>query len=174
MCWSRQVAMQRFGKISWGAQPFMPIHTRLPGYRRFRNFRVAAIRTGVYSGVGMSLVLVAWIFVANRVPFLEGFARERNLAAALAIGVLALVPLFRFMRLPVRLLLSSLIAWGIVSLTYRALSMYFHALGSRYSAFQIFMLGAVVYLIFATISWVCAAIWRVREANASHPNHHTS
>jgi small-conductance mechanosensitive channel len=152
----------------------MTVSAQLPGYRRFRKFRNAALRTGVYSGVGMSLVLVGWVLVANRVPFLESFARERNLAAALLIGGLATIPVLRFMRLPARLLLSSLIAWSIVSLSYRALCMHFPTLSSRYSSFQIFMLGAVVYLIFATLSWVCAAIWRVREASASHPNHHAS
>ena len=152
----------------------MSVRAHLPGYRRFRIFRNAAIRTGVYSGVCMSLVLVVWLFLANRVPFLEGFARERNLAAAVLLGVLALVPLLRFMRLPDRLLLSSLIAWGILSLTYRGLYVYFHALSSRYSAFQIFMLGAVVYLILATVSWIVAYIWKVREAHVSHPNHHVS
>jgi hypothetical protein len=152
----------------------MSVRAHLPGYRRFRIFRSAAIRTGVYCGVGMSLVLMAWLFLANRVPFLEGFARERNLAAALLIGTLAIVPLLRFIRMPARLLFSSIIAWSIVSLTYRALCVYFHALTYRYSAFQIFVLGAVVYLIFATLSWVFIAIWRVREASASHPNHHAS
>ena len=152
----------------------MSVRAHLPGYRRFRIFQSAAIRTGVYSGVGMSMVLVAWLFLANRAPLLEGFARERNIAAALLIASLAIVPLFRFMRLPGRLLFSSLIAWSLLSLTYRALSVYFHALGGRFSAFQIFILGTVVYLIFATLSWVCSAIWRVREASASHPNHHVS
>ena len=149
----------------------MSVGAHLPGYRRFGVFR-SAIRTGVYSGVGMSVVLVAWLFLANRVPFLEDFARERNLAAALLIGSLAMIPLLRFMRLPGRLLVSGLIAWTTVSLAYRASCVYFHALESRYSAFQVFVLGAVIYLIFAALSWVCSAIWRVREASASHPNHH--
>lgn len=152
----------------------MSVRTHLPGYRRFVVFRSAAIRTGVYSGVGISLIFVGWLFLANRVPFTETFDRERDLVAALLIGALAIVPVLRFMRLPGRLLFSSLIAWSIASLTYRASCMYFHALGSRFSAFQIFTLGAVIYLIFATLSWVCTVIWRVREASASHPNHHAS
>jgi len=149
----------------------MSVGAQLSGYR-LGIFRNAAIRTGVYSGVGMSAVLIAWLFVANRVPFLESFARERNLAAALMMGTLAIAPILRFMRLPGRLLISSFIGWTIVSLTYRAARMHFHALESRYSAFQIFVLGAVVYLIFATLSWVFSTVWRLREASASHPNHH--
>ena len=152
----------------------MSVRTHLPGYRRFSVFRTAAIRTGVYCGLGMSVVLVGWLYLANRVPFTEAFARERNLAAALLIGALAVVPLLRFMRLPGRLLFSSLVGWGILSLVYRVVCMDFHALSGRFSAFQIFTLGAVIYLIFATFSWVCAIIWRVREASASHPNHHAS
>jgi hypothetical protein len=36
------------------------------------------------------------------------------------------------------------------------------------------MLGAVVYMIVTTLSWIVATIWRAREAHASHPNHHAS
>lgn len=119
----------------------------------------------------MSAVLVLWIFVANRVPFSEGFARERNLAAAVLIGFLALVPVFRFLRLPGNLLASSLIAWGLLSVTYRGLCVYFRALNDRYGAFHIFILGAVIYMIFATLSWLASCIWKLRESHASHSNH---
>jgi hypothetical protein len=152
----------------------MSVHAHLPGYRRFRVFQNAGIRTGVYAGVCMSAVLVLWVFVANRVPFSEGFARERNLAAAVLLGFLALVPVFRFLRLPGRLLVSSLIGWGLLSVTYRGLCLYFRALNDRYSAFHIFMMGAVIYMIFATLSWIASCIWRLRESHASHSNHHVS
>jgi len=119
----------------------------------------------------MSAVLVLWIFVANRVAFSESFARERNLSAAVLIGFLALVPVFRFVRLPGNLVVSSLIGWGLLSLAYRGLCWHFHALNDRYSAFHIFMMGAVIYMIFATLSWVGSCIWRLRESHASHSNH---
>lgn len=152
----------------------MPVRAHMPGYRRLGVFRNASVRTGVYIGVCLSLVFLAWILLANRAPFLERFALERNLAAVAVLGLLAAVPILRFLRMPGPLLASSLIAWVIFSLTYRILSMFFPGLAQRYAAMQIFMLGAVVYLIVTTLSWIGTIIWRVRASHESHPNHHAS
>jgi hypothetical protein len=160
----------------WKQRSFFLIAVRahLPGYSRLHFFKNAAIRTGVYSGVGLSLVLVAWIFVANRFPALDNFASERNFAAALALGLFAAVPILRFLRLPGPLLASSLIAWSLLCVTYRALCISFSGLAARYSAVQIFTLGAVLYMIFATLSWIVTCIWRARESDVSHSKHHLS
>lgn len=147
------------------------VRAHLPGYGRLHILKNAAIRTGVYAGVGLSLVLVAWIFVANRLPGLEGFALERNLAGAVALGLFAAVPVLRFLRLPGPLLASSLIAWSILALTYRLLSIYFLGLSARYSTVQVFTLGAVVYMILATLSWIGTCIRRVRDSDTSRPHH---
>jgi len=147
------------------------VRAHLPGYGRLHVLKNAAIRTGVYAGVGLSLVLVAWIFVANRLPGLEGFALERNLAGAVALGLFAAIPVLRFLRLPGPLLASSLIAWSILALTYRLLSIYFLGLSARYSTVQVFTLGAVVYMILATLSWIGTCIRRVRDSDTSRPHH---
>jgi hypothetical protein len=81
------------------------------------------------------------------------------------------------MRQPGRLLVSSLIAWSILTFAYRALCMHFNALANRCSAVQIFTLGAIVCMILATLSWIGTCIWRVRESymssnRVSHSNHH--
>src|SRR5258707_6450333 len=94
-----------------GAQHVMLVRPHLPGYRWFHVFRNAAIRTGVYVGVCLTLVFSAWLVIANRAPILERFALERNIAAAAILGFLAVVPIFRFLRLPGHLLASSLIGW---------------------------------------------------------------
>jgi hypothetical protein len=152
----------------------MSVSAHLPGYRWFHVFKNVAVSMGVYIGVCLSLVLSTWIFVANRLPFLERFALERNLAAAVVLGLLAVIPVIRFLRSPGNLLSSSLVAWMIFSLTYRLLCIFFDLLGDKYSAFQIFMLGFVVYMIIATLSWIGTLIWRVRERDLSHPNNHVS
>jgi hypothetical protein len=152
----------------------MPISAHLPGYRWFHVFKNLAVRVGVYIGVCLSLVLSTWIIIANRVPFLERFALERNLAAVALLGLLAVVPVLRFLRSPGNLLASSLIAWTIFSFTYRLLCIFFVLLGAKYIAFQIFMLGFVVYMILATLSWIGTLIWRARERDLSHPNNHLS
>jgi hypothetical protein len=152
----------------------MLVRSHLPGYRWFHVFRNASIRTGVYVGVCLTLVFTTWLLIANHAPFLEPFAMERNIAAAAFLGFLAAVPIFRFLRFPGHLLASSLIAWTILSLSYRVLCMFFHALSDWHSTFQVFMLGAVVYMIMTTLCWVVATIWKTREAHVSHSNHHAS
>src|SRR5437879_6998503 len=66
--------------VAWilGAQHSMLVRPHLPGYRWFHVFRNAAIRTGVYVGVCLTLVFSAWLVIANRAPFLERFALERD------------------------------------------------------------------------------------------------
>jgi hypothetical protein len=152
----------------------MAIGEHLPGYRWFHVFKNVAVRVGVYIGVCLSLALSTWIFLANRVPFLERFALERNLAGAALFGLLAVMPVIRFLRSPGYLLSSSLVAWLIFSLVYRLLCIFFDLLRAKYSAFQVFMLGFIVYMILATLSWIGTLIWRVREGHISHPNNHTS
>jgi hypothetical protein len=152
----------------------MVISAHLPGYRWFHAFRNAAIRTGVYVGVCMTLVFTAWLIVANHFLFLERFALERNLATAAVLSLLALVPVLRFLRMPGHLLASSLIAWLLFSASYRALCLFYGALGEWHSTFQVFMLGAVVYMIITTLSWIVTTIWKVRAARVSHPNNRVS
>ncbi len=143
-------------------------HAHLPSYSKVHVIRNAAVRTGVYSGVGLSLVLVAWLVIANRAPSLEQFAADRNLAGAVALGLFAAVPVLRFLRLPGPLLASGLVAWSILALTYRLLCVYFWGLAERFSAMHIFMLGAVLYMILATLSWIGTCLWRARESSISH------
>jgi hypothetical protein len=144
------------------------VRAHLPGYGKLHVFKNPAIRTGVYAGVGLAMVLVVWVFVANRAPALERFALERNIMAAVALILFAIVPVLRFLRLPGHLLASSLIAWSILALTYRFLCIVFSGLAERYSSVQIFTLGAVLYMIVATLSWIGTCIWRSRESNISH------
>lgn len=152
----------------------MAVRLQLPGYRWFHVFRNAAIRTGVYAGVCLTLVFTVWLVLANRVSFLDRIALERNIAAAVLLCLLALIPIFRFFRVPGNLLASSLIAWLIFSLSYRVLCMIFRGLSDWHSTFQVFMLGAVVYMIITTLSWIVASIRKAREAHLSHPKNQAS
>jgi len=139
-----------------------------PGYRWFHAFRNRAIRIGAYTGVCLSLVLFAWVLIANRVPFLEPLARQRNLLATSLLIFLAAMPVVRFLRSPADLLISGLTAWGLLTLTYWMLTMFFSLLEEYYSAFHVFTLGAVTYLLFATASWIGMIVWRARAAQGTH------
>jgi hypothetical protein len=152
----------------------MTVRAHLPAYGSFHVFRNASVRTGVYVGVVLSIVFSGWVIVANRVPVLDRFALVRNLAAVAVLGLIALIPVLRFWRMPGDLLASSLVAWALFSLSYRVLCMRFAGLAERFSAIQIFVLGAVLYMLAVTLSWIWTIIRRARASHVSHPNHHPS
>lgn len=139
-----------------------------PGYRWFHFLRNASVRVGIYTGACLSLVFVAWILVANRVPILEPLAKQRNVAASLLLLLLAAMPVLRFLRSPADLLISGLLAWSLLTFTYRVLTFFFVLLEQYYSAFHVFVLGAVAYLLFATLSWIGMIVWRARAEQGTH------
>jgi hypothetical protein len=124
--------------------------------------------------VFLSTAFSSWVIIANRVPVLDRFALLRNLVAVALLGLIALIPVVRFWRVPGNMLSSSLVGWLILSLTYRILSMDFSGLEGRFSAVQIFVLGTVIYLLVVTLSWLGTIIRRARAANESRPHHHPS
>ena len=150
----------------------MSVRAHLPGYRWFHVFRNAATRIGVYTAVCLALVFTAWLYLANRIAWLDHLALERNVAAAVFLCLFALVPIIRFLTMPGHLMASGLIAWVLFSSYYRVLCFFFHRLSDWHSTFQVFMAGAVVYMILATLSWIGSSIWRARAAHAAHPHHH--
>jgi hypothetical protein len=146
----------------------MPANFSPPGYRWFHFLRNAPVRVGLYTGLWLSLVFVAWVLIANRVPFLEPLAQQRNVAAALLLLLIAGMPAVRFLRSPADLLISGLLAWGVLTLAYRILSLNFVLLQNYYSTFHVFVMGAVVYLLFATLCWLGMIVWRAREAQGTN------
>ncbi|HXR33572.1 MAG TPA: hypothetical protein VN830_07685 [Verrucomicrobiae bacterium] len=149
----------------------MPESVQLPGYRWLMFLRNVPVRVGMYTGICLSLIFAMWLVLANRVPLLERLALERNIIAVVGLVFFASLPILRFYRSPGDLLVSGLLAWTLLSITYRLLCMVFVLLDEKYSSFHVFVLGAVVYLIFATLSWIGMIIWKVRSADISHPHH---
>jgi len=149
----------------------MPVVAKSSAEGRLEVLGAPSVRIGIYSGVALSLIFIAWIVIANRMPRLEALATERNAMAAVLLVICAATPVIRFLRSPGELLISGLLAWGIFTLTYRVLCSIFVLLDDNYSAFHVFVLGAVSYLVFATLSWVGTIVWRVRATNHSQPHH---
>jgi len=133
--------------------------------------RNVPVRMGIYTGICLSLVFAMWLVLANRAPLLERLALGRNIIAVVGLVLFASLPILRFYRSPGDLMVSGLLAWTLLSITYRLLCMVFVLLDEKFSAFHVFVLGAVVYLIFATLSWIGMIIWKVRSADISHPHH---
>lgn len=150
----------------------MPVISKLPGFRWFSFLKNPSVRMGLYSGICLSLIFSAWILIANRAPFLDPFAMERNVAAVALLVFFASLPVLRFYRSPSELLRSGLLAWSLLTLTYYISGFAFALLEQYYSAFHIFVLGAVCYLIFATLSWIGRIIWRVRATTHGSHMHH--
>ena len=149
----------------------MPESVHLPGYRWLMFLRNVPVRVGIYTGICMSLVLALGLVLANRVPLLERVALERNIVAVIGLALVASLPILKFYRSPWELLVSGLLAWTLLSITYRLLCMVFVLLNDRYSAFHVFVLGAVVYLICGTLSWIGMIIWKVRSEDISRLRH---
>ncbi len=99
----------------------MTVRADLPVYEPFHVLRNASVRMGIYVGIILSIVFSGWVIVANHVPSLDRFALARNLAAVVLLGLVALIPVLRFWRMPGNLLASSLVAWVLFSLAYRVL-----------------------------------------------------
>jgi hypothetical protein len=133
----------------------MAARSQLPGMRLLRWLRNASFRIGVITGVYLSIVFVAWLVVANRFPGLQSFAGIRNLAGAVTILLLMLIPVLRFRREPVRMFVAGLTAWTLLTLTYFGMEMNFSLLASRMGAFHIFMLGGITWCFVAAFHWVC-------------------
>src|ERR1700692_1754716 len=142
--------------------------------QQFHLLRNSAVRIGLLFGAGLSFAFSGWIYLANRVPIFDRISVERNLAAAAILGVLAFIPVLGFFRAPASLLISSLISWSILTVTYWTLGIFFSALREWYSTFEVFMLGAVLYLIAATVSWIGRCIWKARSADFETPHHRAS
>jgi hypothetical protein len=149
----------------------MPESVHLPGYRWLMFLRNVPVRVGIYTGICLSIVFAMWLVLANRVPLLERLALGRNIVAVVGLVLFASLPILRFYRSPGDLLVSGLLAWTLLSITYRLLCMVFVLLNERYSGFHVFVLGAVTYLVFATLSWIGMIIWKVRSADISHLDH---
>jgi hypothetical protein len=143
----------------------------LPGDHWFGFLRNVSVRTGIYTGVCLSLCFTAWVLIANRIPWLEPLAFARNVGAVALLVVIASIPVMRFYRSPGDLLGSALLGWSLLTLTFRLLCLKFEFLDESYSTLHIFTIGAVVYLLVATLAWIGTIIRRARSSHVTHINH---
>jgi len=140
---------------------------QLPGVQSSNWLRNAPLRAGVLTGIYLSCVFVVWLVVANRVPELEAFAGMRNLAAGVAMILVLAIPVLRFRFEPTRLFVAGLVAWTLLTITYRAAEMFFSLLESRLGALHVFMLGAVSYGFVAVFEWVALICMEARSRHVA-------
>jgi hypothetical protein len=130
---------------------------------RSGSLRNQALSLGVLLGICFSGAGLGWLLLANRVPHLDQFASERNLALAVVFALLGLVPACRFMKSPGRSFLSGITAWSIVTAMYFLAELVFPRLATRLSAFHLFALGCVVFGFLAALAWVMNLVITLRQ-----------
>ena len=143
--------------------------SELPGQQGFRWLRSPALRAGVMTGVYLSMVLVAWLLIANYVPWSARFGLIRNAATAALFVLLMLIPIWRYLRSPGRLFAAGVAGWTLLSLVYLVLGWFFHRLHSRMGPFHVFVLGVVIYGFVAVFCWVVSLVLAARPSPLATP-----
>jgi hypothetical protein len=127
-----------------------------------------AVRTGLYTGGLLTIVMVASLVAANRLPWLENRALERNGACYGLFLAIMLVPVFRFLNHPLKMFSSAMLAWGIFIIAYDIAGMFFHTLFQALrSPFQALLEGAIVYGVCAVGAWVGGMVLLTRHHRIS-------
>ena len=123
-----------------------------------------AIRVGLYTGALLTLVMVGSLIAANRLPWLDNRALERNGASYGLFLAIMLIPIFRFLNRPLKMFYSAMLAWGIFVVAYDLAGMFFHSLFQALrSPFEALLEGAIVYGVCAVGSWVGGMVLLTRQ-----------
>ncbi len=118
------------------------------------------LKFGLYTGLAMVTEMTIALIVSNRIPALERYALARNAFFVGCFFLLMLVPFCRFLRAPVQMFSSAMIAWAIFVVGYDLAGLYFDRLFDAVHRSPAIMLadGAVLYGIGAVGSWVVEMI----------------
>jgi hypothetical protein len=114
-----------------------------------------ALRTGLYTGALLVAVMITSLLAANRLPWLESHALERNAACYGLFVLFMLIPVARFWNRPVRMFASGMLAWTMFVIAYDIAGMFFRNLFQILrTPFEALLEGGVVYGIGAVVAWV--------------------
>ena len=123
-----------------------------------------ALWTGLYTGTLLVLVMFGALVAANRLPWLDNRALERNAASYGLFVIFMLIPVVRFLNRPIQMFTSAMIAWVMFVIAYDIAGMFFRNLFQILrTPFQAFIEGAVVYGVFAVGPWVGAMVLHARH-----------
>jgi hypothetical protein len=134
-----------------------------------------ALITGIYTGALLVIVMFAALVAANRMPWLDNRALERNAVFCALFVIFTLIPIVRFYNRPIQMFTSAMIAWGIFAMGYYIAGMFFRNLFDVLrTPFQALIEGAVIYGVFAVGSWVAAMALHARhqEIESRRREHH--
>jgi hypothetical protein len=135
-----------------------PILTAAPSASRVREeLKVTnpALRTGLYTGALLVIVMTGALIAANRLPWLDNHALERNAASYGLFVIFMLIPILRFLNQPAKMFASAVTAWSIFVIGYDIAGYFFHSLFQAVrTPFVLMVEGMVVYGVCAVGSWV--------------------
>jgi hypothetical protein len=124
----------------------------------------AVVKTGIYIGASLIIVMLGALVAANRFPALEPYALERNAISYSLFVILMLVPVCRFLTQPVRMFAASMIAWVMFAAAYDVAGLFFKNLFQVLrTPLEALIEGAVVYGVFATVLWVTEMVLHARH-----------
>jgi len=137
-------------------------------------YALAPLRIGLLTGGLLVLVMLASLFVANRLPALEPAAALRNDICRAIFGVVMLIPIFVFLSHSRRMFASALFGWSLFALGYDFAGMYFSDLFTTLgrTPFEVLILGLVFYGVVAAVSWVAWIVLTVSHEPAIPATRH--
>jgi len=116
-----------------------------------------ALSCGLYFGAGLTIVMLASLVAANRIPVLERYALERNGIAYGLFLTIMLYPVLRFFNRPLQLFGSAMTGWVMFAAAYDLAGIYFHNLSSVLrTPLEVLVGGAIIYGVCAVGAWVVA------------------
>ena len=137
---------------------------RIIGARAHKPLPRPALWTGLYTGTLLVMVMFGALVAANRLPWLDNRALERNAASYGLFVIFMLIPVVRFLNRPIRMFTSAMIGWVMFVIAYDIAGMLFRNLFEILrTPFQAFIEGAVIYGVFAVGSWVGAMVIHTRH-----------
>ena len=114
-----------------------------------------AVRAGLYTGALLVLVMIVALIAANRMPWLESRALERNAACYSLFVLFMLIPVARFWNRPVRMFSAGVLAWSMFVVAYDISGFFFRNLFQILrSPFEALLEGILVYGVCAVVAWV--------------------
>jgi hypothetical protein len=134
------------------------------GRRVLASEHRTALQTGIYMGALLIVVMVAALFVANRIPGSERYALERNATFCALFFICMLIPIARYFNRPMPMFISAMIGWFIFVLAYDAAGMFYQNLFQVLRRpFEALIEGGIVYGVAAVGAWVIGMFLQARH-----------
>ncbi|MGH9744556.1 MAG: hypothetical protein ACRD59_00425 [Candidatus Acidiferrales bacterium] len=125
----------------------------------------SSLETGIYMGGLLIVVMVAALFIANRVPGTERYALERNAAFVAVFFIVMLIPIARYYNRPVPMFASAMIGWVSFVIAYDIAGMFYQNLFQVLRRpLEALFEGAIVYGVAAVGAWVIGMVLQARHA----------